>query len=295
MGIRSIALAGVLTLSACVGAPGYTIAGNISGAMISGVTVNLSAPGLTPDRTTKTNSQGRYTFTDLAEGTYTLRPLYAGVSFTPASASVTVGRADVTGADFSCHPLLEVWGRDMSPSYQNVNVVQGGTPVNDAEVKVNGQPLTHPPGYYEDGYYQAQVNSVGTGGTLVLEVTRAGATMSAAGVVPEAPVLTGPANGATFAASDDILVTWSSATQPDRFDVSAQWSCGPVCGTGATFSVPGTARSYTIRAGAVPTRTSIDISVFAYSDGTFSGDYAPHKSYPGMNIRAESFRITVSR
>jgi hypothetical protein len=40
---------------------------------------------------------------------------------------------------------------------------------------------------------------------------------------------------------------------------------------------------------------SITLSVFSYSDGTFSGDYEPYAEYPGMNIRGEWNRVTVFR
>ena len=61
--MRSVALAAALAIFGCGGAPRYSIAGTLSGTTISGVTVSLSAPGLAPDRTTKTDSSGRYTFT----------------------------------------------------------------------------------------------------------------------------------------------------------------------------------------------------------------------------------------
>src|SRR5207248_10540159 len=172
--------------------------------------------------------------------------------------------------------------------YQNVSVVQQGVRVNDAIVKVNGVTIPHPPTWYEAGDYIGQLAApVPTGGQIVLEVARGGRTVTAVGKVPEAPFLTAPPDGAKFAPDNDVAVNWTSSTQPDHFTVNAQWSCGSNCGTGTSFNAPGSARSFTIPAQSLPSGMAIQISVFAYSDGTFSGDYAPWPDYPGMNIRAE--------
>lgn len=51
--------------------------------------------------TTTANSAGNYTFTGLANGSYTVTPSNGGYSFTPASQSVTVNGADVSGINFT--------------------------------------------------------------------------------------------------------------------------------------------------------------------------------------------------
>jgi secreted trypsin-like serine protease len=76
----------------------YSISGTItnsSGAGISGVTVSNGSTSAT------TNSSGAYTLTGLGNATYTLTPSLSGYSFSPASRSVTVNGANVTGQDFS--------------------------------------------------------------------------------------------------------------------------------------------------------------------------------------------------
>ena len=50
--------------------------------------------------TTTTDSQGRYTFTGVADGNYTVTPSLTGYTFTPTSRNVTVSGADVTGIGF---------------------------------------------------------------------------------------------------------------------------------------------------------------------------------------------------
>lgn len=296
-------VAGLIVIAGCGGAGSHSLAathsvsGTISGADSYAVTVTLSVVGLAADRTTKTDASGRYSFDDLPDGTYTVRATHPWFSAQPSSAAVTVDRADVSGVDFTCHPApLEVYGRDMSASYQNVNVAQGRIGVNDATVKVNGEVMPHPDGWYEDGYYGGQLTSVlGAGMLLEIEVTRGASKVTASGSVPEAPIMTAPPNGASFASTDDITVTWTSTTQPDRFTVNADWSCGGSCGTGTRFDVPGTARTFTIPAHSVPSGQIITLSVFAYNNGTFSGDYLPHAAYPGMNIRAAWDQVTIQR
>jgi hypothetical protein len=278
-------------------APTYGISGTVSGALTSGVTMSLSGPGLTTDETTTTDSSGNYSFTGLREGTYTVKPSLKAYLFRPASAPAVVTGANVPGLNFNGRPSLQVYGRDMGPYWQNVSILQGGVRVNDATVRVNGQLMTHPDGWYEDGYYNGHLTSpVSTGGTIVLEVTRGTSTVTAIGTVPEPPFLTAPSDGATFSPSDDITVTWTSSTQPDRFSVNAQWSCGTNCGTGTRLLAPGSARTLTIPASSLPSGQSITLSVFAYSDGVFSGDdYESYAAYPGMNIRGEWNRVTVFR
>jgi subtilisin family serine protease len=78
--------------------PTYSISGTITtstGTGISGVTVSTGSGSAT------TNSSGAYTLSGLSNGTYTLTPSLSGYTFSPASRSVTVNSADVTGQDFT--------------------------------------------------------------------------------------------------------------------------------------------------------------------------------------------------
>ena len=205
------------------------------------------------------------------------------------------------GVNFACRAVLEVWGRDMGAYDEFVSVQQAGIPLSDATVTVNGVPLTYAVGSYvgsyEDGYYSGALASVLANGQLItLEVTRGASIVTAIGSIPETPLVTAPQDGATFGVSDDIPVSWTATTDPDRFAVIAEWSCGTGCGTGTRFDVPGAARTFTIRASGIPSGQTIVLQVFAYNDGTFSGDYALHAPYPGMNIRASSVNeVTIQR
>lgn len=76
----------------------YSVSGTVTsstGAGIGGVTVSNGTVSAT------TNSSGAYTLSGLANATYTLTPSLSGYTFTPASRSVTVNSANVTGINFS--------------------------------------------------------------------------------------------------------------------------------------------------------------------------------------------------
>ncbi len=76
----------------------YSVSGTITnsaGTGISGVTVSNGTVSAT------TNSSGAYTLTGLANATYTLTPSLGGYTFSPASRSVTVNGANVTGINFT--------------------------------------------------------------------------------------------------------------------------------------------------------------------------------------------------
>ena len=76
----------------------WNISGTISGPGGNGATVTL---GGTANATTTADSGGNYSFTGLANGSYTVAPSSSNYSFTPASANVTVNNANVTVGAFS--------------------------------------------------------------------------------------------------------------------------------------------------------------------------------------------------
>jgi hypothetical protein len=76
----------------------YTIGGTISGVGGSGALVTLG--GATSGSVTA-NASGVFSFTGLGNGAYTVTPSKAGYSFNPASKSVTVNAANVSGVNFT--------------------------------------------------------------------------------------------------------------------------------------------------------------------------------------------------
>ena len=76
----------------------YGISGTVSGAVASGVTVNLAGASTA---STTTGTGGTYTFGGLANGSYTVTPSLSGYTFSPTSTAVTISGANQTGIDFS--------------------------------------------------------------------------------------------------------------------------------------------------------------------------------------------------
>lgn len=80
--------------------PVYTISGTVtvSGSGIQGVTMTLTG---TNTATAITDAGGRYTFSNLVNGSYTITPGKSGYTFSPAESTKTVNGADATGVNFT--------------------------------------------------------------------------------------------------------------------------------------------------------------------------------------------------
>ena len=77
----------------------YSISGSITASSVGvqGVTMTLSS---TSSATATTDANGNYSFTKLANGSYTVTPTMLEYTFTPSSKSVAVSSANVTAQDF---------------------------------------------------------------------------------------------------------------------------------------------------------------------------------------------------
>jgi len=78
----------------------YSISGRVAtgtGTPVPGVTMTLSGAA---NAVTTTNAQGRYSFTGLSNGSYTVTPTQTGFTFTPASRSGTLSNRNFTGVNF---------------------------------------------------------------------------------------------------------------------------------------------------------------------------------------------------
>ncbi|MBI5675004.1 MAG: carboxypeptidase regulatory-like domain-containing protein [Nitrospirae bacterium] len=85
----------------------YSISGFVttgSGTGISAVSVAITI-GTTKKTATTAATTGAYTITDVPPGSYTVTPAKSGYVFTPASQSVTVSGANVTGVNFQSYSL----------------------------------------------------------------------------------------------------------------------------------------------------------------------------------------------
>lgn len=103
----------------------YNISGTISGAVVQGVTLTL-----TGGATTITASNGSYSFTGLANGSHTVTPSLTGYTFNPASSTINVSGANVSGTDFTATinatPTYAVSGTVTGAVLQNVLITLSG-------------------------------------------------------------------------------------------------------------------------------------------------------------------------
>jgi hypothetical protein len=134
----------------------------------------------------------------------------------------------------------------LTPKHQSVRVVQGGKPITDAEVTVNGVTIPHCCG---DLYAGDLPEVVSPGVMLNLTVSVAGRIFVASGVVATAPIITAPISGSSAAVTDYVRVAWSSPTDPTIFDVCV--NCLENALEGEITWVPGTSREFMIRPGAL--------------------------------------------
>ena len=66
----------------------FTISGAVSGATVTGVTINLTSGATTS--TTITDVNGNYSFTNVANGKYTVSPVKSGFTFNPLRTSISI-------------------------------------------------------------------------------------------------------------------------------------------------------------------------------------------------------------
>lgn len=173
----------------------------------------------------------------------------------------------------------EVIGGDMGRIFNHVRIwVTGGSAVLDAMVTVNGTVLSN--GGVSETYSGQLPAPLSPGETVTLIVEIGDSTITGIDVMPEAPAVTGPADGSEFGPLDTITVTWTSSTDPDAFRLFALWS-----GTGEIWEISGDTRTFDIPVGEMAINEPIVLNVFSYNFGEFTGPYDPISA---MNIRGES-------
>jgi hypothetical protein len=108
----------------------YSLSGTISPvAGGNGATVTLSGAA---NATTTANSSGAFTFSGLANGTYTLKPSRTGYTFNPASLNVTVSGANITtGVNFTAI-------QQVNPTFAISGTISPAAGGNGATVTLSG-------------------------------------------------------------------------------------------------------------------------------------------------------------
>ncbi|MCL5277586.1 MAG: fibronectin type III domain-containing protein [Deltaproteobacteria bacterium] len=80
----------------------YSISGTVSGAISQGVTMTLNGGGSgTGSRTVMTNENGNYSFSGIANGTYTITPSLSGYTFTPSNSQQSINGASISNVNFT--------------------------------------------------------------------------------------------------------------------------------------------------------------------------------------------------
>src|SRR5205809_816280 len=245
-----LAMAAVLLLSGCSGMvssanstgnpTSFSIACTIS-PLAGGNGATLTLSGAT-SATATADSARNYTFTGLANGTYTIVPSHAGFTFTPSSQSMTVNGANVAGMNFTANGATVAPTITTPPANQTVaagqtatfTVVAGGTAPLSYQWQKNGANIT---GATSASYTTAIKRAADSGSTFRVVVTNtagtvtsaaATLTVTAAAVAPT--ITTPPANQTVTAGQTATFTVVAGGTAP----LSYQWQKSGVNIAGAT-------------------------------------------------------------
>ena len=166
-----------------------------------------------------------------------------------------------------------------------VNVSNDGTASTGATVSLNGTAAT--PG--AAGVYNiALLAPLAAGDDLDLSVVFDDATVDGLGELPEAGVITAPADLSTFTTAEQIGVDWTSTADPARWVVEAEGA------TLETFDVAGGAtRAMDIPAGALAAG-AWTIRVIAVNDGGFTGDTEAGSTMTIQTVSVTNPGITIT-
>ena len=104
-------------------AAGYIISGAVSGAGATGISLGLSG-GATA--TITTDASGNFSFSGLANGSYTVTPSLPGYAFMPPSVQVTVNGASLSGQNFSARSAT-AWVAITTGGHHTVALMSDGT------------------------------------------------------------------------------------------------------------------------------------------------------------------------
>ncbi|MBN8214320.1 MAG: PKD domain-containing protein [Xanthomonadales bacterium] len=269
---------------ACSGVTTYTISGAVTtaaGAGISGVTVS------TGSNSTNTDASGAYTLSGVANGTYTLTPSRSGFTFSPATRSVTVNDANVTGQNFTGTPPANV------PPVANFTFTTSALTANFTDTSTDSDGTIASRSWnFGDGTTSTATNPSKTyaaGGTYTVTLTvtdNVGASSSKSSavtvVVPNVP----PVANFTSSVSDLTVNFTDTSTDSDGTIASRSWNFGDgtnstVANPIKTYSVSGTytvtltvtdnsgatnAKSATVTVNAVGTQTYINNTDYPIND-----------------------------
>jgi hypothetical protein len=112
-----------------------SISGTITGAVVAGVTVELSGAATA---TAVTDGSGNYTFTGLGNGEYTVTPKLPGYAFGPASVAVSLAGGGATGVNFVSVATHVISGFVTGDVLEGVKLTLAGPVAGEVDSDVTG-------------------------------------------------------------------------------------------------------------------------------------------------------------
>jgi len=173
--------------------PTYAISGTVSGDVTSGVTISLTGDAAA---SANTDSSGRFSFTGIQNGHYTIAASRSGYRFDPLSIAVNVQGADVAGQDFT-------GSKNQAPTFTVSGTVSGDT---TAGVTIN---LTGDQTATETTDSSGRFSFIVANGSYTIAATKAGFTFAPTSI----PLAVNGANvtGQTFTSNTKLTSTVSGA------------------------------------------------------------------------------------
>jgi hypothetical protein len=230
----------------------YTITGNVGPPVnATGATVTLSGAA---SATTTVDNTGKFTFSGLSNGNYTVTPSFEGVAFTPLNQNVVINNGDVIGVSFTGWGTLIVAGT-VSPA------ASGSATIITLTGTASGNTITDNNGNYS---FTGLSN-----GTYTITPSKFGV------------ILTPGSQTVTLKGDSQPAVNFTAPTGAS----SISGTVGPVSlGSGAVVSLSGAA-------GASTTADSAGNYSF---DGLLDGTYNVTPSKLGVLFNPPSASVTVS-
>jgi hypothetical protein len=187
---------------------------------------------------------GNYTFTPLANGTYTISPSHAGYTFTPNNQSTTVNGANVTGVNFTDAAAPVVPSITTQPASQTVtagqtasfSVAATGTAPMNYQWNKNGTAIS---GATSSSYTTPATSSFDNGAQFTVAVSNTAGTVTSnaatltVNAAPVAPsITTQPASQTVTAGQTASFSVAATGTAPMNY----QWNKNGTAISGATSS-----------------------------------------------------------
>ena len=245
-------------------AQAITLSGTISGG--AGVTVALSGAAAA---TTTADASGNYSFSGLANGTYTVTPSRSGYSFTPTSQSAVINGASVGGVNFTAQ-TVSISGTITGAAAVTVTLTGGATTTTDGvgNYTVNG---------VANGTYTVTPSKAGYSFTpSSASVTITGASVGSVNFTAQPVVMSG-----TIAGTTGVTVTLTGGASTTT-DASGNYSFSPV--SNGTYTVTPSKTGYTFS----PVSQSVTIGGASVAGVNFTATLIPTYAISGTISPAAS-------